>query len=170
MKKALLLLSAVVSVLHVSAQELDKKDTIQVISPVDSLSARVNRLQHDYDFLLCEYELQTLIDRLNHLSNSISISAKSIEIYLIHHIYDQSFANTNLYNYNASCDNFKATKSLIETTKLLIMHKLTQSNYSDSEISVLDAALNTIESSVTNVEVALRLYNQSIVLYKGLGK
>lgn len=170
MKKALLLLLAVVSVLQVSAQELGKKDTTQVVSPVDSLSARVNSLQHDYDFLLCKFELQTLIQSLNHMSNSISISAKSIEIYLIHGIYDQGFADSNLDNYNASCDNFEATKRLIETTKLLIMYKLTQSVYSDSEVSVLDAALNSIESSISSVEAALRLYNQSIVLYKGLGK
>ena len=61
MKKILFtILLAFFGVIYVNAQEIDslqiKSDTISI----ESLAARLDKLQHDYDYLYCESKLNSL--------------------------------------------------------------------------------------------------------------
>ena len=58
MKKIVLLVIAIVSVLQASAQEVASLQNHSVAISVDSLTLRLNKLQHDYDFMYCDYSLQ----------------------------------------------------------------------------------------------------------------
>ena len=54
MKRLVLLVLAIASVLQVSAQDIDTLQNKPTDISVDSLSVRLNKLQHDYDFLYCD--------------------------------------------------------------------------------------------------------------------
>ena len=59
MKKLLFLMMMLMGVINTSAQE--KKE----IQKNDSLQYKFEKLQHDYDFLSCEYKLNKIILELN---------------------------------------------------------------------------------------------------------
>ena len=53
MKKVLLLIISVLFAIQANAQEQEEAPTVTI----DSLSTKLAKLQHDYDFLYCDFKL-----------------------------------------------------------------------------------------------------------------
>lgn len=161
MKKVLLLIVAIVSVLQASAQ-----DSHSVTIPIDSLTLRLDRLQHDYDYMYCDFELHKLMSDFTVLSHSIDNSSNGVLINVYHSRYNRVLYNAYLDNYNADCENFDSLKEKVESVKGAVLVKIAVSDFSDLELNVLSISFDLIERSITKVERALDYYKTCIDAYR----
>ena len=166
MKKIVLLVIAIVSVLQASAQEVASLQNHSVAISVDSLTLRLNKLQHDYDFMYCDYSLQKVMIDLKELSQSIDITSNRVIINVYHSRYDRSLYNAYLDHYDVSCSEFDSLKETVETVRSFVLTKIAASDFTELELNVLKSRLDTISKSVSTVEVSLRYYNVTIQAYK----
>ncbi len=169
MKKILLLLVAIVSVWHASAQEIDLLKSDSSAISIDSLSFRLNKLQHDYDFLFCDYQLHKLITDLKDLAHTIGNSSNGVVI----HVYTNSGYNRKLYNaylndYEADNYLFDSLKENAEVLRKMVFVKLMTLDYSDKERNVLTSSMDVVDKAITTVENSLNYYNVAIEAYKDM--
>ena len=166
MKKILVtILLAFFGVINVNAQELDslqiKSDTISI----ESLAARLDKLQHDYDYLYCEYKLNCLQYEIKMFANEVGESSNSIRTYYFNRQYSRALYNSYKDNYYAKVGLFNAFKNSAESLKVNIAIIISTSNFSDNEIerlkdlaNLIDICLNTAESSLEHYKVGLDAY------------
>ena len=166
MRKLFLLLIATVSVLQVSAQEEDSLHNQTIDGSLDSLILRLNKLQHDYDFMNCDYELHKLIMDLKDLSNTINISANEVVINYYNTNYDRALYFAYSRNYDSKAALSDSMKKKSEVVRLAVMYKIASSDFSDEELGVLNASLDVIKHAIINVESALNYYATAIKAYK----
>ena len=166
MKKILLLIVAIVSVLQVSAQEVESVKSQSAPISIDSLSVRLNKLQHDYDFMYCDYELHKLIMDLKDLAHSIDNSSNGVVINVYNSRYDRNLYNAYLDNYNSDCTLFDSLKDKIEVVKAAVFVKIMSSGFTDKELNVLTASLDVVNKAVIKVESSLNYYNVAIKAYR----
>lgn len=169
MKKVLLLLVALVGVLQASAQEMDSMQSQSTPISIDSLSVRLDRLQHDFDFLSCDYRLQKLIMDLKDLQHTIGNSSNGVVI----NVYTNSRYNRNLYNsylndYESDRYLFDALKKQSEVVRTAVYVKLLSSDFTDKERDVLTSSLNVVEAAISAVENSLNYYNVAIEAYRDM--
>ncbi len=167
MKKIILLLLAIISVLQVSAQETESPQNGSTIS-IDSLSVRLTKLQHDYDFLYCDYELYKLTKDLDGLSKSIDIAANGVIINLYHSRFDRALYKSYLNDYDSSCGLFDALKDKIDVVSRSIAIRILSSDLSDTEIQLIKNNLGVIQASTNKVEKALAYYDTAINAYSSM--
>lgn len=168
MKKVFLLLVAIASVLQSFAQE--KKDSLQnqtATVSVDSLSVRMDRLQHDYDFMYCDYELHKQIMDLKDLAQSIDISSNGVLIDVYNGRFNRDLYNAFLDNYDAKSAFLDMLKKKTEVVKTAVFVKILSSNFTDKEIEVISQSFSVIEKATTTVERSLDYYNAAIKAYRG---
>lgn len=169
MKKVFLLFVAIVSALHASAQEKDSlQDQTSTIS-IDSLSIRLERLQHDFDFLSCDHQLQKLIMDLKDLVHTIRNSSNGVVI----NVYTNSGYNRKLYDaylndYESDNYLFDALKKQSEVVRTMIFVKLMTLDFSDKERDVLTSSLSVVDKAITAVENSLNYYNAAIDAYRDM--
>ncbi len=169
MKKVLLLLVALVGVLQASAQEMDSMQSQSTPISIDSLSVRLDRLQHDFDFLSCDYRLQKLIMDLKDLQHTIGNSSNGVVI----NVYTNSRYNRNLYNsylndYESDRYLFDALKKQSEVVRTAVYVKLLSSDFTDKERDVLTSSLNVVEAAISAVDNSLNYYNVAIEAYRDM--
>ncbi len=169
MKKVLLLLVALVGVLQASAQEMDSMQSQSTPISIDSLSVRLDRLQHDFDFLSCDYRLQKLIMDLKDLQHTIGNSSNGVVI----NVYTNSRYNRNLYNsylndYESDRYLFDAVKKQSEVVRTAVYVKLLSSDFTDKERDVLTSSLNVVEAAISAVDNSLNYYNVAIEAYRDM--
>ena len=170
MKKVFLLLVVIASVFQVSAQE--KKDSVQDQSAtvsIDSLSVRLDRLQHDFDFLFCDYQLNKLIMDLKDLAHTIGNSSNGVVI----NVYTNSGYNRKLYNaylndYESDNYLFDALKEKAKVLREMVFVKLMTMDLSVKERDVLTSSLTVIDKAITAVENSLNYYNVAIEAYRDM--
>ncbi len=166
MKKVVLLIITVISVLNANAQGIDSLQVQSAIT-IDSLVLRLEKLQHDYDFMSCDYELYQLQMGLNNLSQDIEISTNGVLIDIYNNRYDRELYTVFSDSYDASCALYDSLKKKYESVKTLVMLKMLVSNFSDSELDVIYSYFDAINNSAAKVDSALKYYNASIKAYKG---
>ena len=166
MKKVLLLLVAIASVLQASAQEMDSMQGQSASISIDSLSLRLNILQHDYDFMYCDYELHKLIMDLKDLAHSIDNSSKGVVINVYNSRYDHNLYNAILKDYNSDCALFDALKEKIDAVKAAVFVKMMSSSFTDKEIQVLTLSFEVVSKVVMKIESSLNYYNAAIKAYR----
>lgn len=166
MKRLLLLLFAAVSMIHASAQEFYSSQDQSAAISIDSLSFRLNKLQHDYDFMYCDYQLTKLIMDLKDLSQSIGTSTNGVIINLYNGGYERALYNSYLNNYDSSCTLFDSLKEKIEVVRFSIMLKMASSDFTDKEISLLYSTFDVIQMASIAVDRALNYYDVAIKAYR----
>lgn len=167
MKKVLLLLVAIASVLQVSAQE--KKDSLQDQSAtvsIDSICVRLNSLQHDYDFMYCDYELHKQIMDLKDLAHSIDISSNGVIIDVYHGRFNRDLYNAFLDNYEAKCALFDSLKEKTEAVKAAVFVRMLSADFTDKELNVISQSFSVIDKATTAVDRSLNYYNVAIKAYR----
>lgn len=168
MKKILLLIIAIVGVLQVSAQEADSLQNKSAALTIDSLTVKLNKLQHDYDYLYCDYELHKLMTDLTNLSNSVDISSNSLITYYYNSRFDRALYTSYVNNYDAKCAAFNTLKDKIEVVRVAVLVRGLSSNFTEMELSVIKASLAVIQQSTSTVEASLKHYDVAIQTYRSL--
>ena len=169
MKRVLLIIVAIVSALYASAQEKGSLQDQTTTVSIDSLSLRLEKLQHDYDFLFCDYQLHKLIMDLKDLAHSVENSSNGVVI----NVYTNSRYNRNLYdsylnNYEADSYLFDSLKKNAEVLRTAVFVKMITSDFSDTEREMLTSSLNVVEKAIHTVENSLKYYNIAIEAYRDM--
>ena len=137
MKKVLLLIISVLFAIQVNAQTQEESSTIKI----DSLSTKLAELQHNYDFLYCDYELYQIKTDLDQLSQDIQIK-------ICFRQYDRAM-------YTVYSKNYDAIKRKFEAVQKLVTIKIITTGFTESELNVFNAYIETIKSSMKVVEKLL---------------
>ena len=166
MKKVVLLIIAVVCVFQAYAQNVDSLQAQSAAATIDSLSLRLDKLQHDFDFMSCDYQLNKHLLELTNLSQDISNSTNSVLINVFNGRYDRALYTAYSESYDAYSSNYDALKEKFETLQTWAMYKVVSSNFSDTEFNVIDVCLNAIKSGFATVDAALNTYDVAIQGYR----
>ena len=169
MKKILFtILLAFFGVICVNAQEIDslqiKSDTISI----ESLAARLDKLQHDYDYLYCESKLNSLQYELRIFTNSIDISSNSIKVWCFNSKFSIRLYNSYRKDYDANVELLSVLKENVELMQISINLKIIASNFSEKEIEVLKASIENLDNCLDKAENSLRAYAEYLDLYRNL--
>ena len=169
MKKILFtILLAFFGVINVNAQEIDflqiKSDTISI----ESLAAKLDKLQHDYDYLKLDSELNRMQLKLEILANNIKNYSTDLEIDCYHYNgrYMNEICSSSSDNYNVSVKLLNSLKETITQLKAMVAIKIISSNFSEDEINLLNHNCNTLDLGVRLVEKALASYKITIDWFK----
>lgn len=165
MKKVLLLIVLFFGAWSTYAQDVD---SVQVQQPItlDSLAVQVEQLKHDVSYLQCENELLKIMLKIDNLSQDINIKSNAIYIDVYHVRYDRELYSVFADNYDAYNSYLESLKEGFETAKKFVLYQVFTSNFSDTQIDLLDSYINTINSGFSSAEAALRYYNTGLRAYK----
>lgn len=149
----------------VVAQGNNLSQTSDLKAYVDSLSTKLNTLQHDYDYLYCRHEINQLQSELNDLQHDVNIRSNAILISCYHGGYDSGLYSAYRSSYNALVDLYDSVKERIEVGQGAVSLKILSSNFTQNEIDVLmkgcgtlDRCLSTLQSSLDYCEFVLGMY------------
>ncbi len=87
MKHILLLFLAAIISINAAAQNADSLET--KVEYVDSLNAKIEKLQHDLDFLSCKYELNKIVTDLSIGKDELSSNSNAVLIKCYHSRFDR---------------------------------------------------------------------------------
>ena len=169
MKKILVtILLALFGVINVNAQEIDslqiKSDTISI----ESLAARLDKLQHDYDFLYCKYELDRTEKELRLYASDITISANSLMIYLVDGTFNIDLYTSFKNRYDSVTETINAFIDNIVSLKRMISIKKASSGFSEMEILFLSKLDSVVDSQLGVTGSALEHFKTVLDSYKKL--
>ena len=167
MKKILLLMLFCAISVCAKAQEADSLQAKTNIS-IEELATKLDKLQHDYDYLQCENDLTKELIALKSTSNEINISANTLLIMCYHGSFDANLYHGYKSIYDVSRANFEKQKLKIESMRVYIATKVLDCNFSDKELAVLEKADETITSSVNFLESSLQQFKTVIDIYRSL--
>lgn len=149
----------------VVAQDNNLSQTSDLKAYVDSLSTKLNTLQHDYDYLYCRHEINQLQSELNYLQHDVNIKSNTILISYYHEGYDSDLYSSYRSYYNAQVDLYDTFKERVEGVQRAVRLKILSSNFTQNEIDVLmkgckflDSCLSTLQSSLDYCEFVLGMY------------
>ena len=166
MKKLILLFILILfGMSRVVAQDNNPSQTTDLKAYVDSLSTKLNTLQHDYDYLYCSHEINQLQSELEDLQHDVNIRSNAILISCYHGGYDSGLYSTYRSFYNAQVDLYDSVKERVEVGQRAVRLKILSSNFTQNEINVLmkgceflDRCLSTLQSSLDYCEFVLGMY------------
>lgn len=171
MKKVIFsILVAFMGIMSVTAQE-QKSDSIQsnsIYAYVDSLSVKLEKLQHDYDFLYCNYKLEDIQNDLTDLANNINIKSNAVLIDCYHGRFNVDLYIAYRDNYDSSVDLFESLKETVASIKALVALKMLSSNFSEDEIKLLGHCFDVLDKGLVSSESALNYYKTVLGMYKDM--
>lgn len=167
MKKLFLLIVTTITILNASAQEVGSSQDQSTPVSIESLSLKLDKLQHDYDYMYCDYELHKLLMDLKDLSHSVGRSSNAVMINYYNDIYDRGLYDSYVNDYEAACGFLDSLKEKIEAVQIAVGVKIMSSDFTDAESNVLCAGFKTIKQAVTSVEASLNYYNVTLKAYRG---
>ena len=162
MKKVLLLIISVLFAIQSNAQEQEEAPTVTI----DSLSTKLAELQHNYDFLYCDFELYQIKTNLEQLSQDIKIKVSELNIDIHHERYDHDFYTLLSENYDSYCNLYDSYKRNFEAVQKLVIIKTVTTGFTESELNLFSAYIETIESAMKVVEKSLKYYDSLLKIYK----
>lgn len=162
MKKILLLIISVLFAIQVNAQVQEESPAVTI----DSLSTKLAKLQHNYDFLYCDYNLYQIKTSLGQLSQDIRIINNELTIKICFGQYDRDMYIVYSEDYDASCTNYDAFKRQFEVVQELVTIKIITTGFTESELNVFNACIKTIESAMKVVESNLSYFDKLLKIYK----
>lgn len=166
MKKLFIVLIAIVSAISVNAQENVKKEKDLAVV-VDSLTAKLNKLQNDYDYLYCTNELNDFFNKLGQLKQDISIDCNKLNNYIYNYKFEYSMYNALKRNYDSYINYFETLKEGRDATFGNIYLKILVSDFTDLQIKYLRHRMeNEYPSAINSIETGLNLYKLCLDEYK----
>ena len=162
MKKILLLIISVLFAIQSNAQVQKESPAVTI----DSLSTKLAELQHNYDFLYCDYKLYQIQTNLGQLSQDIQITNNELTIKICFGQYNRDMYIVYSENYDAKCENYNAFKRQFEVVQKLVITKTVTTGFTESELNVFNACIETIESTMKVVKAALEYYDGLLKIYK----
>ena len=162
MKKVLLLIISVLFAIQANAQTQEEAPAVTI----DSLSTKLAELQHNYGFLYCDYNLYQMKTNLNQLSQDIQITNNELTIKIYFGQYDRDMYIVYSEDYDAKCGLYDAFKKQFEVVQELVTIKTITTGFTESELNVFSACIETIESAMKVVEKSLKYYDRLLKIYK----
>ena len=162
MKKVLLLIISVLFAIQANAQEQKEAPAVTI----DSLSTKLVELQHNYDFLYCDYKLYQIQTNLGQLSQDIQITNNELTIKICFGQYDRDMYIIYSEDYDAKCENYNAFKRQFEVVQELVTIKIITTGFTESELNLFSAYIEAIESAMKVVEKGLKYYDRLLKIYK----
>lgn len=166
-KLVLIVLVAILGALNANAQEVDSATTEQT-SIVDSLSKELIQLRKEYDYLYCSSQLSDVSQEIQIFRNEIGVTANALLVNIFHMKFDIDFYVAQNELYNAFVENLNSSKAKAEGVKILISLKKIVSNFSDTEIGVLDSYCDFLDSNLATAERALEHFKAVLDIYKDM--
>ena len=162
MKKFFVLVVLCALSTSVSAQEVDSLKSGPIT--IESLAAKLDKLQHDYDLLKCDYELNRMLLNLGILQNEINNHSTDLEIDCYHYSgqYMYQLYSSSRDKYNSSVNLLSSLKESIVQLKAMVVSMIISSGFSENEISLLNHQCNTLDLSVRYAETSLESYKTNI--------
>lgn len=158
MKKLLLLIIFVISTFQVSiAQNIDSR--------IDSLSWRLEKLQYNYDYISCEYELYKLNMQYNALIQDIHISNNQLQINLYHNEYRYDLYIGYSTCYDSYVDLYESLKKTYKEVKKFVVYKINTTKFSSERINLLISYFNVIDGGISTVELGLKSFEYNLQSY-----
>ena len=162
MKKVLLLIVSVLFAIQANAQTQEEAPAVTI----DSLSTKLTELQHNYDFLYCDYKLYQIRTDLDQLSQNVKINMSELSIVIHHERYDRDLYTAYSDNYDSYCDLYDMYKRNFESLRKLVSIKILTTCFTEPELNLISACIETIESSMEFVESTLRSYHSILNIYR----
>lgn len=162
MKKVLLLIISVLFAIQANAQTQEESSAVTI----DSLSTKLAKLQHNYDFLYCDYKLYQTRTDLNQLSQDIQIINNEFTFHLYNGQCDRDMYTFYSENYNAKCKLYDAIKRNFEVVQELITINIITTGFTESELNVFNAYIEAIESAKKCVELNLSYFDKLLKIYR----
>ena len=166
MKKILLLFIIAFTTMIVRAQEVDSLECNQV--NIDSLSAKCDKLQHDYDFLSCKFELSQVNQKLDYMGNNLNISSNAILINCYHGGYNRKLYAAYKENYLSSVEWYEVMSENAKSVKTFVLLKIKASKFTEDEVELLMNSVNLVEKGLSRIESALDYYETVLSMYRDL--
>ena len=162
MKKVFLLIISVLFAIQANAQTQEESPAVTI----NSLSTKLEELQHNYDFLYCDYQLYQIKTNLDQLSQDIQIINNELTIKICFGQYNRDLYIVYSEDYDAKCENYNAFKRQFEVVQELVTIKTVTTGFTESELNVFNACIETIESAMKVVEKGLKYYDRLLKIYK----
>ena len=162
MKKVLLLIISVLFAIQANAQTQEEAPAVTI----DSLSTKLEELQHNYDFLYCDYQLYQIKTDLGQLSQDIQITNNELTIKICFGQYDRDLYTLLSEKYDSYCNLYDSYKRNFESLRELVTIKTVTTGFTESELNLFSACIETIESAMKVVEKCLKYYDRLLKIYK----
>ena len=162
MKKVLLLIISVLFAIQANAQVQEESPAVTI----DSLSTKLAKLQHNYDFLYCEYKLYQIKTDLNQLFQDIQIKVSELNIDIYHERYYHDLYTLLSENYDSYCNLYDSHKRNFESLRELVTIKTITTDFTEPELNLFNSYIETIESCMGFVESNLELYDLCLKNYR----
>lgn len=162
MKKILLsviMLFMVSAFFSVHAQVQDSQEEIQ------TLTQRVDSLEHELSYLKMSYDLSTLRYEINMTINEVDIKCLRIKSDIDNREFDSRYGNAYQRLYEAFQANKQSTYDRIGAVKLLYTLKIAIYPYSESELNVLKKSYESIDRSYASLEGSMDMLKIYIDMY-----
>lgn len=167
MKKVILIiLLSISAAVNTLAQEIDSLQTKSPNDRIDELSAKLDDLQNDYDYLSLHFELTTYkLELKNHL-NTIDIQIEKISTLIRTSTYDSEIYISLKENYDLDIELFDSMKELINMQLYIADMKIKSSNFSNEQIRTLENEIDFCKEYIPFIEKKLSNYQNFIELYR----
>lgn len=166
MKHILLLFLAAIISMNAAAQNADSLET--KVEHVDSLNAKIEKLQHDLDFLSCKYELNKIVTDLSIGKDEVNSSSNAILINCYHSRYDRRLYRAYQEYLYSKRGWYDAIKDQIESTITFVTLKMISSDFSEMEKDCIVSSINVIDKAKSSFEQSLDYYETVLDIYRGL--
>ena len=129
-----------------------------------NISASIDSLQNEYNFLKCEFNLYKVSNDLSGLGKDIDIRCNYIDIKRYHKMFYESLSdvledsyNSYIYLKSAIEDNYQSLKESIP---------IYYDNFSTSQKRVIDSNFIMVNAAIKKVDQSLKVYRMTLDLYK----
>lgn len=169
MKKLILFfIIALIGVCNITAQTSKSSQTEDLKVSIDSLSSKLNTLQHNYEYLYCSYLLSEVQLSMKDLINQLSIKSNAILINCYHNRFNIDLYNAYRDNYNSCIELYESTKGKAESVTTSVALKIMTSNFTENEIEVLGQSCRFVDDCLRAAQNSLDYYKVVLDLYKDL--
>ncbi len=166
-----ILLAIIVSILGATTVYAQESDSLHLKSSsisLDSLIAKLNTLQHNYDFLYCDFELHKAMSDITEFSTSLNLASNSLMTYYYNSAFNRDLYASYLGLYNAKAETFQSLKEKVGVTTSAILSKMLSSNFTKQEIDVISASFELLSSLISTAEKTLSHFEITLNTYKSL--
>lgn len=160
MKKIALLLMMFIVVINISAQESKESQKI------NSLQYKLDKLQHDYNFLDCDYKLNKLTLDLKIYTSDLKATVNSLLINLYHDGYNENSYQLNMKNYESCKNLLEKQERLIYSTISNIKQEMDSANFYEIEINYLNSCFETIDAGLYSAKTVLEYYKTILDVFR----
>lgn len=158
---------AFIGLLNVTAQDVYSTQS-NLKAYVEDLSAKLSKLQHDYDYLYCSHEINLIELELKDLINNIDMRSNAILINCYHSRFNIDLYTAYRDNYNASLELMDTMKERVDGIQAAVALKTLTSNFTDKEIELLMKCSKFLDNCLSKLQGSLDYYKLVIGIYKDM--